>query len=29
LTAEQLKVPRKTFYDRLARYGLKAEEFRE
>ena len=28
LTAEQLKVPRKTFYDRLARYGLKAEEFR-
>ena len=28
LAAKQLKVPRKIFYDRLARYGLKADEFR-
>ena len=26
--AERLKLPRKTFYDKLARYGLKPEEFR-
>ena len=26
--AEALKLPRKTFYDKLARYGLKPEEFR-
>ena len=27
-TAESLKLPRKTFYDKLARHGLKPEEFR-
>lgn len=26
--AQALKLPRKTFYDKLARYGLKAEDFR-
>ena len=26
--AEMLKLPRKTFYDKLAKYGLKSEEFR-
>jgi two-component system C4-dicarboxylate transport response regulator DctD len=26
--AERLKLPRKTFYDKLARYGLKPDEFR-
>jgi two-component system C4-dicarboxylate transport response regulator DctD len=26
--AQDLKLPRKTFYDRLARHGLKPEEFR-
>ena len=26
--AEALKLPRKTFYDKLARYGIRAEEFR-
>ena len=26
--AEMLKLPRKTFYDKLAKYGLKPEEFR-
>ena len=26
--ATQLKLPRKTFYDKLARYGLRPEEFR-
>lgn len=26
--AAQLKLPRKTFYDKLARYGIKPEEFR-
>ncbi|MGC1495582.1 MAG: sigma-54 dependent transcriptional regulator [Sulfitobacter sp.] len=26
--AEALKLPRKTFYDKLARYGIKAENFR-
>ena len=26
--AEALKLPRKTFYDKLARYGIKPEEFR-
>ncbi len=28
-TAEALKLPRKTFYDKLARYGLKPEDYRE
>jgi two-component system C4-dicarboxylate transport response regulator DctD len=28
VAAEQLKLPRKTFYDKLARYGLKPDEFR-
>ncbi len=28
LTAEALKLPRKTFYDKLAKYGIKAEEYR-
>lgn len=27
--AEALKLPRKTFYDKLARYGIKAESFRD
>ncbi|NNK17259.1 MAG: sigma-54-dependent Fis family transcriptional regulator [Sulfitobacter sp.] len=27
--AEALKLPRKTFYDKLARYGLRAEDFRD
>lgn len=27
--AEALKLPRKTFYDKLARYGIKAEDFRD
>lgn len=26
--AKQLKLPRKTFYDKLAKYGIRAEEFR-
>ena len=26
--AERLKLPRKTFYDKLARYGIRAEDFR-
>jgi two-component system, NtrC family, C4-dicarboxylate transport response regulator DctD len=29
LTAETLKLPRKTFYDKLARYGVRAEDFRD
>lgn len=28
LAAKRLKLPRKTFYDKLARYGLKPEDFR-
>jgi len=27
--AQALKLPRKTFYDKLARYGLRAEDFRD
>ena len=27
-TARVLKLPRKTFYDKLARYGIRAEDFR-
>ena len=27
-TAKALKLPRKTFYDKLAKYGLRAEEYR-
>ena len=27
-TAKALKLPRKTFYDKLARHGLRAEDFR-
>jgi two-component system C4-dicarboxylate transport response regulator DctD len=26
--AQTLKLPRKTFYDKLARYGIRAEDFR-
>jgi two-component system C4-dicarboxylate transport response regulator DctD len=26
--AEALKLPRKTFYDKLARYGIRAEDYR-
>ncbi|WP_370301469.1 helix-turn-helix domain-containing protein, partial [Pseudooceanicola sp.] len=26
--ARQLKLPRKTFYDKLARYGIRPEDFR-
>ena len=26
--AQALKLPRKTFYDKLARYGIRAEDFR-
>ncbi|SDI09228.1 sigma-54-dependent transcriptional regulator [Lutimaribacter saemankumensis] len=29
VAAERLKLPRKTFYDKLARYGLKPEDFRQ
>ena len=29
LTAEALKLPRKTFYDKLAKYGIRAEAYRE
>ncbi len=29
LAAEALKLPRKTFYDKLAKYGLKPEDFRK
>ncbi len=29
LTAEALKLPRKTFYDKLTKYGIKAEDYRE
>ena len=28
LTAQQLKLPRKTFYDKLAKYGIRAEDYR-
>ncbi len=28
-TAQTLKLPRKTFYDKLARHGLRAESFRK
>ncbi|MGA1233681.1 MAG: helix-turn-helix domain-containing protein, partial [Lutimaribacter sp.] len=28
LAAERLKLPRKTFYDKLARYGLRPDDFR-
>ena len=27
-TAKELQLPRKTFYDKLARHGLRAEDFR-
>ncbi|MCG6882212.1 MAG: sigma-54 dependent transcriptional regulator [Silicimonas sp.] len=29
LSAQSLKLPRKTFYDKLAKYGIRAEDFRE
>ena len=29
LTAQALKLPRKTFYDKLAKYGIRAEDYRE
>ena len=29
LTAQSLKLPRKTFYDKLAKYGIRPEDFRE
>ena len=29
VAAEALKLPRKTFYDKLARYGIRAEDFRK
>jgi two-component system C4-dicarboxylate transport response regulator DctD len=29
VAAQELKLPRKTFYDKLARYGIRAETFRE
>ncbi|MDA9865166.1 sigma-54 dependent transcriptional regulator [bacterium] len=28
LSAQQLKLPRKTFYDKLAKYGIRAEDYR-
>jgi two-component system C4-dicarboxylate transport response regulator DctD len=27
-TAQALKLPRKTFYDKLAKYGIRAEDYR-
>ncbi len=29
LTAQALKLPRKTFYDKLTKYGIRAEDYRE
>ena len=28
LSAKQLKLPRKTFYDKLSKYGIRAEDYR-
>ena len=28
VSAQQLKLPRKTFYDKLAKYGIRPEDFR-